>query len=97
MSKHPLFGQRYFIINGKRRLLGSFFRGSMASALPQAIGAQLVYPDRQVITMSGDGGLAMLNFRPFGQLSKLRQTRPQHDVSSAYNKQLERIKLLPTH
>jgi pyruvate dehydrogenase (quinone) len=43
-----------------RRLIGSFTHGSMANALPQAIGAQLAFPDRQVISMSGDGGLAML-------------------------------------
>jgi len=55
-----IWAARYLAMNGKRRLLGSFSHGSMASALPQAIGAQLVYPDRQVITLSGDGGLAML-------------------------------------
>ena len=43
-----------------RRLIGSFMHGSMANALPQAIGAQLAFPGRQVISMSGDGGLAML-------------------------------------
>src|SRR6202042_1990887 len=51
---------RYLHMNGKRRLLGSFTHGSMANALPQAIGAQSAYPGRQVITLSGDGGLAML-------------------------------------
>ena len=64
-----LWAARYLAMNGKRRLLGSFSHGSMASALPQAIGAQLVYPDRQVITLSGDGGLAML----LGDLLSLRQ------------------------
>jgi len=43
-----------------RRIIGSFNHGSMANALPQAIGAQCAYPGRQVISMSGDGGLAML-------------------------------------
>ncbi len=43
-----------------RRLLGSFVHGSMANALPQAIGAQAAYPGRQVIALSGDGGFAML-------------------------------------
>ncbi len=43
-----------------RRLVGSLTHGSMANALPQAIGAQVSHPSRQVITMSGDGGLAML-------------------------------------
>jgi pyruvate dehydrogenase (quinone) len=60
---------RYLTMNGKRRLLGSFNHGSMANALPQAIGAQLSHPDRQVITLSGDGGLAML----MGDLLSLRQ------------------------
>jgi pyruvate dehydrogenase (quinone) len=56
-------------MNGKRRLLGSFTHGSMAGALPQAIGAQRTYPDRQVVTLSGDGGLAML----LGDMLTLRQ------------------------
>jgi pyruvate dehydrogenase (quinone) len=56
-------------MNGKRRLIGSFSHGSMANALPQAIGAQVAYPGRQVISMSGDGGLAML----MGDLLTLRQ------------------------
>jgi len=43
-------------MNGKRRLIGSFNHGSMANALPDAIGAQAAYPGRQVISMSGDGG-----------------------------------------
>jgi pyruvate dehydrogenase (quinone) len=55
-----VWAARYLAMNGKRRLLGSFTHGSMANALPQAIGAQVSYPGRQVISMSGDGGLAML-------------------------------------
>jgi pyruvate dehydrogenase (quinone) len=55
-----VWGARYLSAAAGRRLLGSFNHGSMANALPQAIGAQLVYPDRQVISLSGDGGLAML-------------------------------------
>jgi pyruvate dehydrogenase (quinone) len=47
-------------MNGKRRLLGSFNHGSMANSVPQAIGAQTAFPGRQVITLSGDGGLSML-------------------------------------
>jgi hypothetical protein len=42
-------------MNGKRRLLGSFNHGAMANALPQAIGAQITYSGRQVISISGDG------------------------------------------
>jgi pyruvate dehydrogenase (quinone) len=64
-----IWAARYLTMNGKRRLLGSFTHGSMANALPQAIGAQASYPGRQVISMSGDGGLAML----MGDLLTLRQ------------------------
>ncbi|OWK39858.1 ubiquinone-dependent pyruvate dehydrogenase [Fimbriiglobus ruber] len=64
-----IWAARYLRMNGKRRLLGSFAHGSMANALPQAIGAQLAYPGRQVVTLSGDGGLAML----LGDLLSLRQ------------------------
>jgi len=60
---------RYLTMNGKRRILGSFNHGSMANALPQAIGAQVSHPGRQVISLSGDGGLAML----MGDLLSLRQ------------------------
>ena len=47
-------------MNGKRRLIGSFNHGSMANAMAQAIGAQAACPGRQVISLSGDGGFAML-------------------------------------
>ncbi len=55
-----IWAARYLRMNGKRRLVGSFSHGSMANALPQAIGAQEAHPDRQVISMSGDGGFSML-------------------------------------
>src|ERR1035438_7097806 len=64
-----IWAARYLHMNGKRRLLGSFTHGSMANALPQAIGAQVSHPDRQVVSLSGDGGLAML----MGDLLSLRQ------------------------
>jgi pyruvate dehydrogenase (quinone) len=51
---------RYLRMTGGRRLIGSFNHGSMANALPQAIGAQLAHPDRQVVAMCGDGGFTML-------------------------------------
>ncbi|OAJ60084.1 pyruvate dehydrogenase [Paraburkholderia ginsengiterrae] len=51
---------RYLKLNGRRRLVGSFNHGSMANALLHAIGAQATYPDRQVISMSGDGGFTMM-------------------------------------
>ena len=55
-----MWAARYLTMNGKRRLLGSFNHGSMANAMPQAIGAQLTFPGRQVISLSGDGGFSML-------------------------------------
>ena len=65
----PIWAARYLTMNGRRRLLGSFNHGSMANALPQAIGAQVSHPGRQVVSLSGDGGLAML----MGDLLSLRQ------------------------
>jgi pyruvate dehydrogenase (quinone) len=64
-----LWAARYLHMNGRRRLIGSFSHGSMANALIQAIGAQASQPGRQVIAMSGDGGLAML----LGDLCTLKQ------------------------
>jgi pyruvate dehydrogenase (quinone) len=55
-----VWAARYITPNGRRRVIGSFLHGSMANALPHAIGAQLAYPGRQVISMSGDGGLGLL-------------------------------------
>jgi pyruvate dehydrogenase (quinone) len=64
-----VWAARYLSMNGHRRLLGSFNHGSMANALPQAIGAQAAAPGRQVIALCGDGGLAMM----MGELLTLRQ------------------------
>ena len=64
-----IWAARYLSMNGRRRLLGSFTHGSMANALPQAIGAQVSHPGRQVIALCGDGGLAML----MGDLLSLQQ------------------------
>ena len=66
-----LWAARYLRMNGRRRLIGSFNHGTMANALPQAIGVQASHPGRQVVTLSGDGGLAML----MGELITLRQQR----------------------
>ncbi len=55
-----MWAARYLAMNGKRRLLGSFWHGSMANAMAQAIGAQAAFPGRQVISLSGDGGFTML-------------------------------------
>jgi pyruvate dehydrogenase (quinone) len=64
-----IWSARYLAMNGRRRLIGSFIHGSMANAMPQGIGAQAAFPGRQVITLSGDGGIAML----LGDLITLRQ------------------------
>ncbi|GGH78734.1 pyruvate dehydrogenase (quinone) [Pullulanibacillus pueri] len=66
-----LWAARYLQMNGKRRLLGSFNHGTMANAMPQAIGAQCASPGKQVIALAGDGGLSML----MGDLLTLRQYR----------------------
>ena len=66
-----LWAARYLRMNGRRRLIGSFNHGTMANALPQAIGVQASHPTRQVVTLSGDGGIAML----LGELLTLRQQR----------------------
>jgi pyruvate dehydrogenase (quinone) len=64
-----VWAARYLTMNGRRRLLGSFWHGSMANALAQAIGAQAACPARQVISLSGDGGFTML----MGDLLSLKQ------------------------
>jgi pyruvate dehydrogenase (quinone) len=64
-----IWAARYVHMNGARRLVGSFNHGSMANALPHAIGAQASHPGRQVVALSGDGGIAML----LGEIITLRQ------------------------
>lgn len=60
VGTQTVWAARYLKMNGKRRLLGSFNHGSMANAMLQAIGAQCAFPARQVVSMSGDGGFAMM-------------------------------------
>lgn len=55
-----VWAARYITPNGRRRVIGSFWHGSMANALPHAIGAALVGDGRHVVAMAGDGGLSML-------------------------------------
>ncbi|MBR1283131.1 ubiquinone-dependent pyruvate dehydrogenase [Bradyrhizobium sp. AUGA SZCCT0177] len=66
-----IWAARYLVMNGRRRLLGSWVHGSMANAMAHAIGAQASQPGRQVVSMSGDGGFAML----MGDLITLRQMK----------------------
>jgi pyruvate dehydrogenase (quinone) len=65
-----VWAARYLAMNGSRRLVGSFWHGSMANAMAQAIGAQAAFPGRQVVSLSGDGGFQMLmgDFLSLGQL-----------------------------
>ena len=55
-----IYAARYLRMHGGRRLIGSFVHGSMANAVPHAVGAQVAFPGRQIVTMSGYGGIAML-------------------------------------
>ena len=55
-----MWAARYLEMNGRRRLIGSFNHGSMANAMLQAMGAQAAAPDRQVVSLSGDGGFTMM-------------------------------------
>jgi pyruvate dehydrogenase (quinone) len=71
VGEPTVWAARYLKMNGKRRLLGSFLHGSMANAMPQAIGAQVAFPKRQVISLSGDGGFGML----MGDLLTVRQSK----------------------
>jgi pyruvate dehydrogenase (quinone) len=66
-----IWAARYLAMNGKRRLIGSFAHGSMANAMPQGIGIQAAQPKRQVISLSGDGGFAMM----MGDLLTLTQEK----------------------
>jgi pyruvate dehydrogenase (quinone) len=66
-----VWAARYLTMNGRRRLTGSFNHGTMANALPHAIGVQAAHPGRQVVALCGDGGLAML----LGELLTLGQLR----------------------
>jgi pyruvate dehydrogenase (quinone) len=64
-----VWSARYLRMSRERRLIGSFTHGSMANAMPHALGAQAAAPGRQVIALAGDGGLAML----MGDLLSIRQ------------------------
>jgi pyruvate dehydrogenase (quinone) len=55
-----VWAARYLRMRPRQRLIGSFTHGSMAAALPLAIGAQMAFPGRQVVALAGDGGFAML-------------------------------------
>lgn len=84
-----VWAARYLQMNGRRRLIGSFNHGTMANALPHAIGAQTAYPQRQVVALAGDGGLTML----FGELITLIQNRLPVKVVVFNNSSLNFVEL----
>ncbi|RKW69784.1 ubiquinone-dependent pyruvate dehydrogenase [Galactobacter caseinivorans] len=84
-----VYAARYLTMNGKRRLIGSFNHGSMANAVPHAIGAASENPQRQVVTLSGDGGLAML----LGELITLKQSKLPVKVVVFNNSSLNFVEL----
>lgn len=84
-----VWAARYLTMNGRRRLLGSFNHGTMACALPLAIGAQTVDRGRQVVAFAGDGGLTML----FGELITLVQNRLPVKVVVFNNSSLNFVEL----
>ncbi|WP_059015437.1 ubiquinone-dependent pyruvate dehydrogenase [Mycobacterium sp. M26] len=84
-----IWAARYLTMNGKRRLSGSFTHGTMACALTHAVGAQTAFPDRQVIALAGDGGLAMM----FGELLTLVQNNLPVKVVVFNNSSLNFVEL----
>jgi pyruvate dehydrogenase (quinone) len=84
-----VWGARYIQATGKRKMLGSFNHGSMANAMPQAIGAALACPGRQVIALCGDGGLSML----LGDLATIVQYKLPVKIVVFNNRSLGMVKL----
>lgn len=84
-----VWGSRYIHATGKRSLLGSFNHGSMANAMPHAIGAALACPERQVVALCGDGGLSML----LGDLATIKQYNLPIKIIVFNNRSLGMVKL----
>jgi pyruvate dehydrogenase (quinone) len=84
-----IWAARYLRAAANRRIIGSFTHGSMANAMPQTIGAQLTYPNRPVIALSGDGGFSML----LGDLITIMQYRLPIKVIIFNNSELDFVKL----
>jgi len=84
-----VWGARYINATGKRKMLGSFTHGSMANAMPHAIGAALACPDKQVIAFCGDGGLSML----LGDLATITQYNLPIKIVVFNNRSLGMVKL----
>ena len=84
-----VWSARYIRANGKRDMVGSFIHGSMANAMPHAIGAALACPDREVVAMCGDGGISML----LGDLATIKQYKLKIRVIVFNNRSLGMVKL----
>ena len=84
-----VWGARFIDGTGQRKMLGSFNHGSMANAMPMAIGAALAHPNRQVIALCGDGGLSML----LGDLATIKQYNLPIKIIVFNNRALGMVKL----
>ncbi|WEK21447.1 MAG: thiamine pyrophosphate-dependent enzyme [Candidatus Pedobacter colombiensis] len=84
-----VWGARFIHATGKRKMLGSFNHGSMANAMPMAIGAALARPEKQVIALCGDGGLSML----LGDLATIKQYNLPIKIVVFNNRSLGMVKL----
>jgi len=84
-----VWGARYIHATGQRKFLGSFNHGSMANAMPMAIGASLCYPGRQVFALCGDGGISML----LGDLATIKQYNLPIKLVVFNNRALGMVKL----
>jgi pyruvate dehydrogenase (quinone) len=84
-----VWGARYIDATGERKLLGSFNHGSMANAMPMAIGASLAHPEKQVIALCGDGGISML----LGDLATIKQYNLPIKLIVFNNRTLGMVKL----
>ena len=87
--RDSVWGARYLHGTGERKMLGSFNHGSMANAVPQAIGASLAFPERQVWALCGDGGSSML----LGDLSTIVQYKLPVKIVVFNNRSLGMVKL----
>lgn len=84
-----VWGARYITGTGQRKMLGSFNHGSMANAMPMAIGAALAHKDKQVIALCGDGGLSML----LGDMATIFQYKLPVKLIVFNNRSLGMVKL----
>ena len=84
-----VWAARYIAATKGRKFLGSFNHGSMANAMPMAIGAALAHPEKQIIALCGDGGLTML----LGDLVTIKQYNLPVKILVFNNRSLGMVKL----